>query len=80
MGTITISIDDDTERSFRQVAERKLGKKKGYLGQATTEAMKLWIRETTQEEIANDALHLMETAVDYGTWHYRGRKELHDRD
>ena len=80
MGTITISIDDDLERSFRQVAERKLGRKKGYLGQATTEAMKLWIREVTQEEIANDALHIMESSVDYGNWHYKGRNELHDRE
>ncbi len=79
MGTLTISVDDDTEKTFREVAERKLGKKKGYLGQATTEAMKLWIREMTQEEIANDALHLLERSVDYGTWHYKGRQELYGR-
>ncbi|HVP94448.1 MAG TPA: hypothetical protein VMS89_04670 [Methanoregulaceae archaeon] len=42
--------------------------------------MKLWIREITQEEIAKDALQLMETSVDYGSWHYKGREELHDRD
>jgi hypothetical protein len=80
MGTITISVDDDTERTFREVAGRKLGKKKGYLGQATTEAMRLWIRQMTQEEIARDALHLLETSVDYGEWRYRGRQELYDRD
>ena len=79
MGTMTISIDDDTEKTFREVAERKLGKKKGYLGQATTEALRLWIREMTQEEIANDALLLLERTVDYGAWHYKDRQELYDR-
>ena len=80
MGTITISVDDDIEKTFREVAERKLGKRKGYLGQATTEAMKLWIREMTQEEIANDALHLMEASVEYGNWRYTDRQELYNRD
>jgi len=80
MTTITISVDDDTERQFREIAGRKLGKRKGYLGQATTEAMKLWIREMTQKEIAEDALHIMETSIDYGSWRYRGRQELHERE
>ena len=44
MGTITLSIDDRTEREFRRLVEKILGKRKGVLGEAATEAMDLWIR------------------------------------
>jgi release factor glutamine methyltransferase len=38
------------------------------------------VREVTQEYIAKDALHLLESPVDFGTWHYQGRKDLLDRE
>lgn len=79
MGTITISIDDDTERRFREVAKKKLGQRKGYLGKATTEALETWLRKQAQEEIANDALALLATGFDLGKKQYRERKDLYDR-
>ena len=79
MGTITISVDDETERKFREVAIRVLGKRKGALGQATTEALNLWVKEKMQEEISRVALILMEKEYDLGVWHYRTREELHER-
>ncbi|KUK70774.1 MAG: hypothetical protein XD88_0427 [Methanocalculus sp. 52_23] len=48
MGTITLSIDDETERRFRSTAKKVIGERKGYLGEAATDAMKLWIHETLQ--------------------------------
>ncbi|MDD1683826.1 MAG: hypothetical protein LUO98_08335 [Methanoregula sp.] len=79
MGTITISVDDDTEERFRRAAKKKLGERKGYLGKATTEALECWILKQTQEEIARDALALLETGYHPGTHLSRERKELYDR-
>ena len=79
MGTITISIDDDTEKRFRAAAKKKLGDRKGYLGKATTEALEYWVRKQTQGEIARDALTLLETGYTLGKHNYTERKDLYER-
>ena len=79
MGTITISVDDETERKFREVAARVHGKRKGALGEATTEALDHWVKEKMQEEISRTALGLMEKEYDLGARHYRTREDLHGR-
>ena len=79
MGTITISVDDDTEKRFREAAKKKLGERKGYLGKATTEALEIWVRKQSQEEIAHDALALLETGHQIGKHLYAERKDLYDR-
>lgn len=79
MGTITISIDDDTEKQFREAAKKKLGERKGSLGEATTEALKLWVRKQTQEEIARDALALLNQEFHPGIRYSKERKDLYDR-
>lgn len=78
MGTITISIDDETERRFREVARRRIGDRKGSLGKATTEALELWIRTQTQDEIAREGLRLLKQGFDFGKREYRTRDELYD--
>jgi len=79
MGTITISIDDEVERKFRERVKRVHGERKGALGQAAAEALDLWVAEKTQEEIAKTALALMETTYDLGTRHYKSRDDLYGR-
>lgn len=79
MGTITISIDDDTERRFRAAAKRKLGERKGYLGKAITEALETWLKNQDQDVIAKNALTLLATGYDLGTRTYKQRKDLYDR-
>jgi len=79
MGTITICIDDETERRFRQVARETLGEKKGYLGKATTEAIECWIRGREQEAIAETALDLLKKERHLGKHLYRTRQDIHDR-
>ena len=79
MGNITISVDDDTEKRFRKAAKKKLGERKGYLGKATAEALECWILKQTQEEIARDALALLETGYHIGGHRYTERKDLYDR-
>jgi len=79
MATITISVDDETERKFREVVTQVHGKRKGALGEATTEALNLWVKEKMQEEISRTALILMEKEYDLGVRQYHTREDLHDR-
>jgi hypothetical protein len=79
MATITLSIDDTTEKAFREVVRRVLGNGKGRLGEAATEAMNLWVREKTQEALARDALDLLDHPRRLGARAYRSRSDLHDR-
>ncbi len=78
MGTITICIDDATEKRFREVARRRIGTRKGSLGRATTEALELWIRQQIQEEIAREALDLLTSGSDFGKRSYRTRDDLYE--
>jgi predicted transcriptional regulator len=78
MGTITISIDDDTEQRFREIARNVLGGRKGYLGRATTEAISLWIRDKEQESVAQEAIALLTKERSLGKHQYRSRKDLYD--
>jgi hypothetical protein len=80
MGIITISIDDDTEKRFRETAKKKLGERKGYLGEATTEALELWVKKQTQEEIAQRALELLGKERHLGKLLYKTRQDIYDRD
>lgn len=79
MGTITICIDDATEKRFREVVKSTLGEKKGYLGRATTEALALWIRNKEQETVAQQGLLLLEKEHHLGTFGFRTREDIHDR-
>lgn len=79
MATITISVDDETEKKFREVVTRMHGKRKGALGEATTEALNLWVKEKKQEEISRTALILIEKEYDLGVRHFRKREDLHGR-
>ncbi len=79
MGTITISIDDEVEQQFRETVKRVLGDRKGILGRAVTEAMKAWIQEKSQAEIARTALELMDKEYHLGKRRYSTRKDLYDR-
>ncbi|MFA4826197.1 MAG: hypothetical protein WC593_13685 [Methanoregula sp.] len=79
MGTITISINDDIEKRFREAAKKKLGDRKGYLGKATAEALESWVNNQTQDEIARDALALLETGYHLGRHACTERKDLYDR-
>ena len=79
MGTITINVDDDVERRFRNVAGRTYHKKKGYLGRAITEAMTYWIYEKKQREISEKQLKLLEKGFNFGRKLYGAREDLYER-
>ena len=43
MGRINFALDDDVEKEFRKLVALKYGAKKGALGAALNEAVKMWI-------------------------------------
>jgi hypothetical protein len=77
MGTITISIDDETEKKLRKIASMKFGKTKGHLGSAVTEAVEMWSNKVKNCN-ENKTLELLERGISMGkiTWK---RDELHER-
>ena len=49
MGKLLLSLEEDTERKFREITERMFGKKKGALSIAGELAIREWIsRNDTQ--------------------------------
>ena len=79
MGTITISLDDKTEKEFRKTVEENLGKKKGILGKAVNEALRLWLRKKQEKEITNRQLALLEKGFYLGKYKFN-REEIYERD
>ncbi len=79
MGTLTIKVDEKIEKKFREEAVKKFGAKKGYLGSAVEDAMKLWLMQEEQEEIKKRALAMMEKGFDMGKILYKHREELWER-
>lgn len=79
MGTITINIDNDVEKQFRELAQKIYSKKKGYLGNAVTSAMQKWIDEATQKQISEREIKLLENGFDMGELKFKSREELHER-
>ena len=79
MGTMTISIDNDVEQQFRALAQKIYSKKKGYLGNAVTSAMKKWIDEMTQKQISEREIKLLENGFDMGEFKFKSREELYER-
>jgi hypothetical protein len=77
MGVVTLSVDDDVEEEFRAAVEETSSKKKGALGEAATEAMRLWIRKKRQKTIAEQGLRLTETGFAMGERLYDEREDLH---
>ncbi len=79
MGTMTINVDNDVEQQFRAIAQKIYSKKKGYLGNAVTSAMKKWIDEMKQKQISERELKLLENGFDMGKFKFRAREELYER-
>ena len=76
---ITVSVDAEVEERFRMTAKAVHGKRKGYLGKALTDAMKVWTREREQTDNVAATLRLLEDGLDIGVERYRSRDELHER-
>lgn len=79
MGTITVNIEDEVEKEFRKIASEEYKGKKGFLGDAITEAMKEWIREKEQEEITEREIAILKKGFRLGKLMYKKKEELYAR-
>lgn len=77
MGTITISLDDETETLFRKRTFQLYGRKKGVLAKALTEALQEW---SQKKAYLDSALLILEDGRDMGKLTYGKRDELHERN
>ncbi len=80
MGVITISVDDETEQRFRESVRSQKGEGKGFLGKAVSEAMRNYLTEKEQTQIAAEALASMRKGFPMGKILWKNRAELHERD
>ena len=79
MATITINLNDEINKKFREAIRQKVGGGKGAIGKATEEAIISWIKEKKQDDIANEMLEIMETGLKMGKIKIKAREELHER-
>ncbi len=79
MATITINVKDNIEKEFRETVKKKLGQGKGVLGKAIEDALKKWVYEAKQREIAERQIMLMEKGLySLKGWKFN-RDEIYDR-
>jgi hypothetical protein len=50
LGKINLTINDELEREFREMAYKVKGMKKGFLTDATEEAIKVWLKSVKSKE------------------------------
>ena len=79
MGTITVNIKDEAEKEFRKTVKENLGKAKGTLGKALTEAIEMWTMQHSHKEIGKRQIALMKKGFDLGGFAVSSRDELHER-
>ena len=79
MGTITVIVNDEIEKQFRETVKELEGLRKGNLGKAITEAMYKWVNEKRQKSIAQEMISLMEKGFNMGKIKIKSREELYDR-
>lgn len=77
--TITITVDEETDKKIREYASGKYGKRKGSLKRAYKDAINLLVSRSAQRKIAEEAIRLLESGVSTkNSWKFN-RAELHER-
>ena len=77
--TITVSVEEDVERRFRKVAGMRYGRRKGYIGKAVSNAMRVWLSKMESEDVDLQAIKELRKGYKLGEIVYRERGELHER-
>ncbi len=77
--TLTVNVNAEVEKKFRQVAKATQGGKKGYLGKALTDAMQKWTDEKEATVAVAAAMAMLAEGLDLGGLRNVRRVELHGR-
>lgn len=80
MATITINVDDKINKEFRQMVKSLFGEGKGILGKAIEEAIKKWIFDQNQKEIAERQIGLMKKGLWTNKSYRFNRNEIYERE
>lgn len=76
MGTITVNVQDNVEKLFRERVQQKYGAGKGILGKALTEALNGW---SVRGVHLDKCMALLGQGRGMGKVAYKRREELHER-
>lgn len=76
--TITVSVEEGVEKTFRKLASATYGKRKGYLGKAITEAMREWEKKKVKTDVIARSMKLLEAGIKMKKWRFN-REELYGR-
>lgn len=55
MGKVNLTISDELEKEFREVAYKEKGMKKGFLTDATEEAIRVWLDYVKKKKTKGEA-------------------------
>ena len=75
MGTMTITVGDETEKKFREFVRSKYGTGKGKLGKAIDEALNKLISEDEERKLREEAIRMMEKGLYKVGKNYTFRRE-----
>ncbi len=76
--TLTVNVNTEVERQFRQIAKSRYRGAKGFLGKALTESMKYWTSMQENSDIDAKAILELEKGFRLGKFNIN-RDELHER-
>jgi hypothetical protein len=54
MGKVNLTISDELEKEFREIAYKEKGMKKGFLTDATEEALSQWVKRVKEKKKKGD--------------------------
>ncbi len=77
--TLTVNIDEEIDKKFREAIIKAYGNKKGNIGKAVEDAFKLLIDNINSKNADIDLLNRLNKGYDLGGVIYNTRDELHER-
>lgn len=75
--TVTINLDENIEKEFKEKARLKYGKRKGSLAKAMNEALEEWLKNDNND-VLKENLKLLGKGIRMKKWKFN-REDLYER-
>lgn len=75
--TVTINLDENIEKEFKEKARLKYGKRKGSLAKAMNEALDEWLKNDNND-VLKENLKLLGKGIRMKKWKFN-REDLYER-